>query len=212
MTMPIKEFYFSFQEILNLDTNAPEYPHDKDQDGEWFTKMLAAQDLGFSDYSLQGYTTDEIKNIVNALMTIVYNRHSEDLFYIRKVPLFQNDYVLSSSDFKWAMSKLLDVLELTLPKYLPLFKLFKENSADPIKKISSTTSGDTRFNDTPQDEGDFNDDEHSTNVTHTESTTEVDAGSLMERLAEVYKNFKSIILEWSNEFNQLFFKEEQVGL
>ena len=42
------------------------------------------------------------------------------------------------------------------------------------------------------------------------SESEVDSGSIMSRLDELFKNFKPIMLDWSNEFNSLFLKEEQI--
>ena len=33
---------------------------------------------------------------------------------------------------------------------------------------------------------------------------------IMSRLEELFKNFRSVLLEWSNEFNRVFLKEEQL--
>ena len=96
-----------------------------------------------------------------------------------------------------------------MPKYIVLLRQFKTSSGDPIAPIKSESKGKTSFNDTPQNIGDWGDEDHTTNISSSESETTADTGSLMERLSALYKDYKSIVLEWSNEFNQLFFKEEQ---
>ncbi len=126
--------------------------------------------------------------------------------------------MLDDSPFEFAVytlseffpDSLINVLNNTLPRYCPLLQQNEIYSTDPVAPIGSKTTGRTRFNDTPQDEGEYNDEEHASNVSKSISETEVDSGSIMERLNEMFKNFRSIILEWSNEFNQIFLKEEQI--
>ena len=108
------------------------------------------------------------------------------------------------------MKKVLSVIDLTLPRYIPILEQNEYASTNPIAPVSSNSKSKTRFNDTPQDGGSFNSDPHATHVSESENETSVDSGSLMERLEQMFKNFRSIILEWSNEFNMLFFKEEQL--
>ena len=122
----------------------------------------------------------------------------------------EEDLNISVSDFPFAMKELLSVINLTLTRYIPLLQQNEEFSYAPVSPIGSKTTGRTRYNDTPQDEGEFNDEEHATNVSKSVSESEVDTGSIVSRLDELFKNWRSIILEWSNEFNRLFFKEEQL--
>lgn len=208
MKYPMIKEWFTFQEVLNLAPDAPSRPHTNYPPADWLevlTELSLSYNVeGLSD-NISSQTLDEI---FGALMNVIYNRHADDyMFYVLHEDV---EYELTIDDARKAMCPLLNVLELTLPRYVPLFIQNKNYSADPVAKISSVTEGDTRFNDTPQDGGDFNDDEHATNVSHSYSKSEVDSGSIMDRLEALFKNFKSIILEWSNEFNQLFFKEEQL--
>ena len=66
----------------------------------------------------------------------------------------------------------------------------------------------TRFNDTPQDSGDFSDDSHTTNITQSSATTEADSGSIMERLDALYRNWRSILVDWTQEFTGIFYCPE----
>ena len=62
---------------------------------------------------------------------------------------------------------------------------------------ASTTS---RFNDTPQNGGNFSDDNHTTTITTGESST--DGGTLLSRLNEIEDNLKRLYDDWSNEFRK----------
>lgn len=58
----------------------------------------------------------------------------------------------------------------------------------------------TRYNDTPQNGGDFSDDNHTTTITVNESAT--DGTTLLNRLNEVEDNLKRLYEDWSNEFRK----------
>lgn len=205
--------YYNYQELIDnitiTGTSMPRFPNDAVMSADWFTKLIASLGLTYRAYNLGSTFTDAIvKDLINAVMTIVYDRHAED--FIVWVEPTTNDIYDEAIASNKAFSKLVNVLDLTLPKYAPLLTQFAKYSDDPLAPISSTTTGRTRFNDTPQDDGDFNDEDHATNVSDSSSNTEVDVGSIMTRLGELFKNFESIILRWSNEFNSLFFKEVQL--
>ena len=231
----LKSKYYTFQEVLELyPARSPRYPHDTQLANDWFTKMLEDAGLEPAVYTLSEYfTNDLINDIINALITIVYYRHDEDYFYELVMPACE-DSNISQSDFKKAIKKLMNVLDLTLPKYIPMLQQNEYASTCPITpnvdesveeasgENSLASDGQTRFNDTPQNSGDFDNDPHTSTITdnksensgdfasNTKRTNSTNIGTLMSRLTEMYANFKSIILEWSNEFNQLFYKEEQL--
>ena len=203
--------WYSFQEILDLYPEyAPLYPHDTSLSATWFLDMLTDADMEPAVYTLSEFFTDEdLENMINALMTIVYYRHSDD--YLYKVELeWDESHELDLDDFTKAMKDIVNVIDLTIPKYAPMLEQTEYASTDPIPQLESESRGRSRFNDTPQNEGEFNDEEHATNVSSSISSSKVDSGSLMDRLTSMYKNFRAVIQEWSDEFNKLFFKEEQL--
>lgn len=211
MEMMKTEFY-SYQELLNVFPNrAPTNPNQTGLDAEWFTKLLGDLSIQYRKYAVDSSFTDsDVKGIVNSVMTNVYDRHADDILFSVTSSVCEEDYTLTQADVRKAISKIVNVLNLTLPKYLVLLKQFKTSSGNPIAPITSSSSGETKFNDTPQNIGDWGDEDHTTNISSSRSETSVDTGSLMERLSALYKDWKSIVLEWSNEFNQCFLKDEQV--
>ena len=67
-----------------------------------------------------------------------------------------------------------------------------------LQQIKSSSVN--RFNDTPQNQGQFEDDSHNTNVTKTENAT--DGATLLARLNEIEDNLKRLYEDWSNEFRK----------
>lgn len=218
MTTWTKRIYFNYQEIITKIGvgNYPTYPHDTSMDDAWFTNMIADLNLEFAVYTLSEYFTDSLINqIINALMGIVYNRHAED--YLPKAYIEYEIYDdapdiddLDSDALRKILANLINVIDLTLPRYIPLLQQNEIYSTNPVAPITSGTTGVTRFNDTPQDGGAYDDDEHTTNISESSSETNMDTGSIVSKLDEMFKNFRSIILEWSNEFDILFIKEEML--
>lgn len=82
--------------------------------------------------------------------------------------------------------------------------LIKNQEANKDKLLGQIRSSSTQhFNDTPQNQGEFEDDAHNTNVTKSESTT--DGGTLLSRLNEIEDNLKRLYEDWSNEFRKFIF-------
>ena len=214
MNQSMTRFYYTYQELLDLvnieNVQMPRNPHDTEMSVDWFTKLIEVGNLEFAVYTLSEFFTDSLINsIVNALMGIVYNRHAYDI--ISFVDNIENEEEGYEEAMNKALMKIIGVIDLTLPRYIPLLQQNEYASTDPIAPVSSTSKSKTRFNDTPQNGGSYNNDPHATNVSESENESIVDSASLMERLDQLFKNFRSIILEWSNEFNQLFIKEEQIS-
>ena len=207
----IKIKYFTFQEVLNLyPSKAPDYPHSKNFGSDWFSQFLSHYDLELAVNGVSQYISNTlIKDIVDALMTIVYQRHADDFIYYKELAL-NEDYELQDSEFYKYVQTLINVIDLTIPRYIPLLQAQEFYSVDPVAPLKSVSKGRTRYNDTPESMGIWDDEEHASNLSNSESETEVDSGSIVSRLDEAYKNWRSIILEWANEFNQCFIKEEQV--
>lgn len=207
----IKNKYFTFQEVLNLyPADAPDHPHSNSFDDNWFSKMLTDAGLELAVFGVSELIDDDIvKDVVDSLMTIVYQRHAEDFIYHKELGLYE-DYNLNTSDFYKYMQTLLNIIDLTIPKYVPLLQTQEYYSYDPVAPLQSKTQGRTRYNDTPESMGDYDDEEHASNISNSINETEVDSGSIVSRLDEALKNWRSIILEWSNEFNIAFLKEEQL--
>ena len=108
------------------------------------------------------------------------------------------------------LAKLIYVLEMTTPRYTTLINSYEESRENLLNPVIIKTTGINRFNDTPQDEGDFANDSHTTNLTEIKNKTENDADTAMGRIREIEENYKNLLLIWSREFESLFLSEENI--
>ena len=108
------------------------------------------------------------------------------------------------------IAKLLTIIEMTSPRYLKLLEIYASESANLLNPVEISSSGLVRFNDTPQDEGDFANDSHTTNLTEDNRTTSNDLDTKMGRIREIEGNYNNLLHKWSNEFESLFIEEANV--
>ena len=83
-------------------------------------------------------------------------------------------------------------------KFSILIKNQEDNKANLLQQIKSTSI--SRFNDTPQNQGSYDDDAYNTTTTKAESAT--DGGTLLSRLNEIEDNLKRLYEDWSREFRK----------
>ena len=114
---------------------------------------------------------------------VVYTDSDEDESFVEKFARTKVGQIMS-----WWMS--------SSEKYSLLIQNLENNKTKLLEDvISSSTS---RFNDTPQNSGDFSDDQHTSTVTTTTNSSNV--GTMMSRLNEIEDNIKQLYIDWSNEF------------
>ena len=83
-------------------------------------------------------------------------------------------------------------------KYRLLIQNLEANKTKLLDDVKSASI--SRFNDTPQNSGDFSDDQHASTVTKTENSSNV--GTMMARLNEIEDNIKQLYMDWSDEFRK----------
>ena len=111
--------------------------------------------------------------------------------------------------------KFWNVLNVTYPKYAPIIKSFKDNEAKLMASLNRDYTDDadssgtvtSRFNDTPQDGGLFEDDAHTTNVNETSSSSdsglehkeEFNNEYMIDRINKIRDNLSNLFTEWENK-------------
>ena len=104
--------------------------------------------------------------------------------------------------------KLIITYDFTKDKYIYLLNLYEEQKGNLMNQLSTTVTvkSNHRVNDTPQNGGLWTDDKHSSSYEEGGSTTTtgVDPKTVMERIAEIQDNYKSVIGKWCKEFEALF--------
>ena len=86
----------------------------------------------------------------------------------------------------------------SVEKYSMLIQNLTNNKSRLLDDVKSSSI--SRFNDTPQNSGDFSDDPHTSTITKTENSSNV--GTMMQRLNEIEDKIKQLYLDWSDEFRK----------
>ena len=106
------------------------------------------------------------------------------------------------------LAKFIDIINNTYDKYSSILNSYETAKTHLLDQLERVTSGNDirRENDTPQDEGDFDDDNHTSYINQGEtSVTEThDDTPLIERLEKIQNLYQNTMLKWLNEFNDLF--------
>lgn len=92
---------------------------------------------------------------------------------------------------------------LTKDKYLTLLGYYEKCRNNLMEKLNSTTK--TKFNDTPQNAGDFSGEEYTS--TYTEVEADIDPQPIADRLEKVQSMYRNLLKDWVNEFKDLFGEE-----
>lgn len=142
---------------------------------------------------------------ISLLWQYIYSRYGD-------MGIFTSDKATLTNDenkklFENFLYKLINKIAFTQDRYLTLIKFYTQNKNDLLKQISTTSRRESRFNDTPQDEGVFSSDEHTTNLTEDNTTASTDKDSLIIRLAEIQNNFENLYKNWLEEFANIFIEE-----
>ena len=114
-------------------------------------------------------------------------------FYLETIVYTDSD---ESEDFleKFARTKVGQIFAWwtsSSEKYSMLIQNLNNNKAKLLDDVKSSSIA--RFNDTPQNSGDFSDDNHTSNITKTESSSNV--GTMMQRLNEIEDNIKQLYID-----------------
>ena len=150
----------------------------------------------------------DVTKYIQSLVDVVFDRQHDNYMY-----KIDEDRELTENDIKKALNKFLNVMNLTMPKYIPLLFQYEKNYEDTLRKVESESESFSRFNDTPQneqDDVDYNTDDYASTMGRNKNISKVDSNSIPLKLKELQENFKSIILEWSNEFDMIFIDEYQL--
>ena len=97
-------------------------------------------------------------------------------------------------------TKLKLIYDLTRDKYETLLKYYASYKDKLMDKIGSTTS--VKFNDTPQNTGDFSAETYTS--TYTETNTEVNDKNYIAKLSEIQDLYNNVFASWLEEFKGLF--------
>lgn len=163
------------------------------------------------DYSLPSTnfvfkSNSALKDHLEDLFNLLYKRYS-DWYCVRA----KGDYDPQTGEEYYIkfLLKLNNVTELTYDKYVTRLDIFTAKKASLMGQVQAGTIAKTSYNDTPQQEsqGGFEDATHRTTFTKVDSQSLTDGATPIERIDEIDRKIKNIMLEWCEEYKQLFWED-----
>lgn len=145
---------------------------------------------------------------VEEVLNMIFDRHMNDYCFV--CDFDESEVSELVNEAKIFFRRFLAYLNLIAPRYVELLAIYATQKSKLLDQVESTTTGIARFNDTPQDEGDFANDEHTTNITQSTGTSLMDFNTPMARLKEIEESYHNVMLLWADEMDKLFIEENNI--
>lgn len=146
--------------------------------------------------------SEEDSTIFNELFSkYIFPRFYDWLCVKEEVDLFSENIYPYAKNKDLAI-RFLSIFINTKERYKTIRNIYTSNINNLMAKVESTSK--IKFNDTPQNAGEFDGDNHNTHVTTTTNNSDID--SPIKRIDEISVKLRNIMLEWSNEFIGMFWR------
>lgn len=118
-----------------------------------------------------------------------------------------SDNFLNNDVVKSFFVRLFNKIISTKDKYIEMLSYYSASKTHLMKEIESSSETTSRFNDTPQDGGDYSDDTHTTNITQSSSIGKSERDTPIERLDSIAKLYEDQMDRWIAEIGRVFIIE-----
>ncbi len=143
----------------------------------------------------------KLKENVDKVLNLIFNRFKFSYCVSVIESASEEEIIFEAKKF---LNNFLNILDMTSPYYLALLNAYKSKENNLLDGLKTEANSLARFNDTPQNAGDFANDNHTTSINKVEATTTADNKDVIEKLKSLKDSYKNLLLEWSNEFERLF--------
>ena len=143
----------------------------------------------------------ELKEGVDKVLNLIFNRFKFSYCVSIIESASKEEKIFEAKKF---LNNFLNILDMTSPYYLTLLNAYKSKENNLLDGLTTEANSLARFNDTPQNEGDFANDSHTSSTNEVEATTTADNKDVIEKLKSLKDSYNNLLLEWSNEFERLF--------
>lgn len=189
----INEFNFVLSEsFINLIVSAFNYNYSS------ISPQLNNLNIVYYDNTT---STWELKENVDKVLNLIFNRFKFSYCVSVIESASEEEKIFEAKKF---LNNFLNILDMTSPYYLTLLNAYKSKENNLLDGLTTEANSLARFNDTPQNEGDFANDSHTSSTNEVEATTTADNKDVIEKLKSLKDSYNNLLLEWSNEFERLF--------
>lgn len=206
------EYAYKFSDILKYGLNELGYTANYPKaDTTAFTRNLFTHyGINFPSASLipQKYLDSDRMGLLNKLI----ERYWDEYVFTSEEDLSDPLNILTTTDILYKtrrlLGKIIDIIQFTYNKYASILDSYDTAKTKLLDKMNKTISGsDTRRdNDTPQDGGDYSDDNHTSFISQGQVDNEEnwDDTPIIERLDKIERLYQQTFRNWVDEFKDLF--------
>lgn len=147
-----------------------------------------------------------------SLLNMIIERYWDEYVFQSEEEMDDPLNILSYPDILFKtrrfLGKVIDLIEYTYPKYAAILSSYDTEKTHLLDQMNKSISGsDTRRdNDTPQDGGDYSDDNHTSFISQGQVSNEEswDDTPVIERLDKISRLYEQTKKKWLDEFRGLF--------
>lgn len=206
------EYAYKFSDVLKYGLNELGYTANYPKaDTTSFTRNLFTYyGINFPATTLipQKYLDNDRMGLLNKLI----ERYWDEYVFTSEEDLLNPLNILTTTDILYKtrrlLGKIIDIIQFTYDKYASILDSYDTAKTKLLDKMNKTISGsDTRRdNDTPQDGGDYSDDNHTSFISQGQVDNEEnwDDTPIIERLDKIERLYQQTFRNWLDEFKDLF--------
>ena len=191
-------YYFTLQEIIEFA-----YIQEKHLIDKFSFYNIPSLDIIKSNLIPANNAVGLLEPIINELWQSIIARYYDD--YV--IMISEDDDTIPSltwENISPFFNKLINTITRTKDYYLTLLNIYNNQKNNLLNQVKSISTNTTRYNDTPQNGGEFVDDKHTSEFTKVNNSIESDVNTLMYRINEIQRLYRNVMKDWVDEFEKLF--------
>ena len=167
------------------------------------------EDLPF--LTISGGHVTGFDSYVAPLIEAIERKYNDHIAVITRGAGDEIDPLIEETAFgnavKSFVMSLLSVIKCTYPRYSTVLQAYAAQQSALLSKVKVESESLSRFNDAPQNSGDYAGDTYASNYQYVKGEQEIDHGTPIERLHQIEISYNNVIKDWLNEFAPMFLLE-----
>lgn len=191
-------YYFTLQEIIEFA-----YIQEKHLIDKFSFYNIPSLDIIKSNLIPANNANGLLDPMINELWQGIIARYYDDY----AIMISEDDSTIPTLTWEYVspfFNKLINTITRTKDYYLTLLNIYNNQKNNLLNQVKSISTNTTRFNDTPQNGGEFEDDRHTSEFTKVNNSIESDVNTMMYRINEIQKLYRNVMKDWVDEFEKLF--------
>ena len=205
-------YAYTLYEVLSYALDNAQYGTYPKASSTKLDRTFFSNFVGLSLPSTTDIPAKYLDDTSNDLLNLIVERYWDEYVLESEEEYPLNESLMGYPDIQYKVrrfiAKMFNIIQFTYPKYSVLLKAYDDERANLTAKLERITDGTAtqRNNDTPQDGGDFSDDEHTSFISQgkVDNTESWDSEPIIDRLDKISRLYHKVMEEWLDEFKDLF--------